>query len=449
MTPEELQALLTGIQQGEAQKEAQLAADLQAAEEAAIINAAPLENQLNALNEQQRAGRAALLANRLDSAEAVLSSGNGFGGLATTLDAIDGTNISKAAEALANQELQIQRGGGPAGDIQRQQLGFNRQDQQDLQAELQEQQTKQLREEAKLQKELAQTQKAQQDLQIQEFKFANTLRKEQDKADRDARKEARADARFQAQQANQDRNFNLRQSRSVSSSTGASSSSFDPSSERSFIGRAQGFAVERNKRLGLKSSSNSIRKDTQGVVDNLVKVKDKAEGNTQRARSALKLLEDPKVAATNIAQIQTLILKASGEVGGLTSEERNSVSGVNKSFFERAKAAVRREGTGTLSPEQLTELRRVANIFLQDGQRNLRDAAVSAKNQFLDLGLSIEDIQGGEGVQGLPSLSGVDSEFFGFAPATTQAAAAPAAPAATNGFDVNAFLQSQGITDAN
>lgn len=190
MTAEELQETLTNLRQADADRQAQLASDLQAAEEAAIINAAPLENQLNALVEQQQAGRSALLANQFNIAENVLSTGSGFGGLATTLDAIDGTNISKAAEALANQERLLIRGGGAAGDIQRQQLGFNQEDQQALQADLREQQTKELQSQAKLQTELNKAQKSERDLQLQEINFANDLRKEKRKEDREDEKEA-------------------------------------------------------------------------------------------------------------------------------------------------------------------------------------------------------------------------------------------------------------------
>lgn len=406
MTLEEIEAALAEEALAQEQQRANLISDLQATSES---QTADRDRFLTELQDQFRTQQ-----------ESVVDLPTVTTGLQETIDALTGSNFARSAQALQNQRALLAAGQDPVSQRFREQLA----QEQALQKEDDLSPSALLSQELQLEKEGRNARN--QDLRLQleaekaAIKAAQDAEKAALKAQQDAQKAAqdRADKAADRLEKKRVNDSIIAKNRAAANKTAAGSGggggSFNPSEEKSFIGKAQGFAVQRNNRLGIKSSAASLRKDTQGVIDGLVKAKNKSNANTQRARSALKLLEDPQVAATNIAQIQTLILKASGEVGNLTEAERNSVNGVNKSFFERVKAALRREGTGTLSLEQLTELRRVAGIFLADGERLLSTQAVAAKNQFLDLGLTEQDIIGTDGGQGLASLSGVDPKFFQF-----------------------------------
>lgn len=412
MTPEEIaqlrQLLATGNQQA-----GDITNGLEESLAAQVVNR---DNENAALLQQ-------LQNNFANQQAAVADLAPATAGFQNFVDAATGSNFTRSAEALANQRALIAGGQDPVSRAFADQFA--------REAELQRSDNITPGQQVNIEAQIANQRRADQKAGLQAELDILKAQQAADQAQFDRDLKIQEQARKERLTTSQINRNNRPPSPSIIG--GLAGAAFDPSQETSFIGKAQGLAARRNDRLGIKSSASSLRKDTQGVVDDLKKVQSKSEQNTQRARSALALLQDPRIAATNISQIQTLILKAGGEVGGLTESERNSVSGVNQSFFEQAKAAIRRRGSGTLSESQLTELRRVANIFVDSGERSLRNAAISARNQFRDLGLSDQDIAGVNGNQGLPSLSGIPTDFFDLnIPNADGSISAPGQPAASS-----------------
>lgn len=447
MGPEELQALLAGLQGQQATRESELAQALQDQEEAAILSAVPLENQLNALQEQQQGARQALLQNRFDVANNVLQNANstGFAGLASTLDAIDGTNFSKQAQALANQNALIARGGDPASQIANEQLNINQDEQASLQADLAKQQAQAAREQVKLEKELAQSQKAQNALELQEFKFANELRKEQDRQVKDLRKEERADARFAQQQANQDRNFGARQARSSAGSNKQASGEQKSSGRTSLFGFLDNVASET-----LPGFSKSKRTDT--FVKPLNSIKKQAQDEikiSSRARTALRLLNDPDpnkaLRKVSISAIQGMLARASGEVGALTEADKAAFSG-QQSLFSNISRKLRTGTTSDLNPEDIEGLKLLAGQFIQGSTDRVAIQARSSISQVrASLGVSDQELLD-NGVIDFIGVDGLTADSLGLsggesaAPATSSGGSAQA----SGGFDIDAFLDEQG-----